>query len=417
MKPAAVVMNMYYTGLGIARSIGGRGVRTVGLSAQRGIYGNFTRYAEVRICPDSREDPSGLKNFLVSLGKELGGRSVIFPTRDDDAILLDLYRDELSPYFIPAIPSSGALVACLNKWETFQWAQKAAVAAPRCWVIENTVDVCRAASQIQFPCVLKPLSSHHWRKAGNWVSVAGRKAIGISSPSELMDEYRNIAKADHRALLQELIPGGDGQLVIAACYMDRDSRLAASFTAQKLAQIPPGFGTGCIVQTVDCPEIVPEAARVLEAMRFTGIAEVEFKWDASASVYKLIEINPRPWDQHRLGHAIGADLIYMAYCDLAGIAGAAVKGRKATIKWVAEDVFLLTCLRSLARCDGTALRLIRLARGKQIFAIWWAKDPLPFLVHVIQTFLVALPALLLRRIPSPWSRWRTGQRLMEGRKG
>ena len=56
MSPVAVVMNMFYTGLGIARSLGEQGIRVIGLTAHRGIYGNFTRYATLRACPDSRED-------------------------------------------------------------------------------------------------------------------------------------------------------------------------------------------------------------------------------------------------------------------------------------------------------------------------------------------------------------------------
>jgi hypothetical protein len=45
MPPPAIVMNMFYTGLGIARSLGERGVPVVGLTARRGAYGNWTRYA------------------------------------------------------------------------------------------------------------------------------------------------------------------------------------------------------------------------------------------------------------------------------------------------------------------------------------------------------------------------------------
>ena len=58
MRPTAIVMNLFYTGLGIARSLGERGIPVIGLSAHRGIYGSYTRYAEVRSSPDSRE-PGG----------------------------------------------------------------------------------------------------------------------------------------------------------------------------------------------------------------------------------------------------------------------------------------------------------------------------------------------------------------------
>jgi len=36
MSPVAVVMNMFYTGLGIARSLGEQGIPVIGLTAQVG---------------------------------------------------------------------------------------------------------------------------------------------------------------------------------------------------------------------------------------------------------------------------------------------------------------------------------------------------------------------------------------------
>src|SRR5690242_630851 len=92
MNPVAVVMNVYYTGLGIARSLGERGVRVIGLTSQRGVYGNFTRYAKIRMAPDSRHQPEALAEYLVRLGQELGDKSVLYPTRDDDVIFLNRFR-------------------------------------------------------------------------------------------------------------------------------------------------------------------------------------------------------------------------------------------------------------------------------------------------------------------------------------
>src|SRR5712692_9082276 len=108
MRTPAVVMNMYYTGLGIARSLGEEGIPVIGLTSHRGIYGNFTRYAKVRSSPDSREEPEALLKFLISLGEELG-RAIIFPTRDDDVIFLDRYRAQLGTRFTLALPESAPL--------------------------------------------------------------------------------------------------------------------------------------------------------------------------------------------------------------------------------------------------------------------------------------------------------------------
>src|SRR5580693_3884449 len=92
---AAIVMNMFYTGLGIARSLGEQGITVIGLSSHRAACGNFTRYARIRSAPDSRKQPELLVKFLLDLGRDMRSRCVIFPTRDDDVLFLDQYREQL----------------------------------------------------------------------------------------------------------------------------------------------------------------------------------------------------------------------------------------------------------------------------------------------------------------------------------
>src|SRR5579862_8916903 len=171
MYPTAVVMNMFYTGLGIARSLGGHGIPVIGLSSRRGIYGNYTRHADVRRCPDSREAPEKLAEYLVELAATIGLGAIIFPTRDDDLLFLDLYRDLLSTRFVLPIPQSDALTACLDKWETYHWAEQIGVASPRSWAIDSERDLRQVLPEITFPCVMKPISAHAWRKGGNWAVV------------------------------------------------------------------------------------------------------------------------------------------------------------------------------------------------------------------------------------------------------
>jgi D-aspartate ligase len=398
MRPTAVVLNMFYSGLGIARSLGEKGVPVVGLTAQRGIYGNFTRYAKVVHAPDSRNEPEALCRYLIEMGKAMGQRGVIFPTRDDDTVFLDRFREELEEYYSLVLPERAALRACLDKWETFQWAERVAVPTPKCWLVESEEDLRSIRRELTFPCVLKAVAAHQWRKGSNWQKVGARKAIAISSWDELRSEYASVSRAEQRVLLQEMIPGDDQCLLIAACYLDRQSKWVAGFNTQKLIQIPEGFGTGCIVQSVDRPEVFEPAARLLQAMQYTGIAEVEFKWDASKQEFRLIEVNPRPWDQHRLGHACGVDLMYLAYCEHAGLEMPAVNKQAPGHKWISEDVFFATTLRLLWQRDRQLGSLFRMARGRRIYAIWSAKDPFPLLVYAFTRLLPSLAGSGVRAV-------------------
>jgi predicted ATP-grasp superfamily ATP-dependent carboligase len=132
---------------------------------------------------------------------------------------------------------------------------------------------------------------------------------------------------------------------------------------------------------VSRPELFEPTIRLLEAMQFTGIAEVEYKWDSVRREFKLIEVNPRPWDQHRLGSAVGVDLIHLAYFDHAGLPRPQVTRGFSRRKWIAEDAFLFEVLRLVWRRERGLRALLREARGPKVYAIWLAKDPLPFIAY------------------------------------
>jgi D-aspartate ligase len=375
----AIVINMFYTGLGIARSLGERGIRVIGLSAHRGIYGNYTRYAEVRRAPDSRGNPEELLLAIEALGREIEGEAMIFPTRDDDVLFLHRYRDRLQLRFKLLLPPEPALNACLNKDESVAAAAVAGVPCPRCWSVEKVQDIQAVAAQAEFPCVLKPVSAHHWRKPEVWAKAGNRKAIAARSAEELLKEYAAIFPYEPRALVQEMVEGSDDCLWIAACYLNGKGRFVTGYTAQKLLQVPSGFGTGCIVQAAERPELLDIAVRLLENMGFSGIAEVEFKWDERRREFRLIEVNARPWDQHRLGKACGADLVYTAWCELMENRVPPPPPKTTGYKWIAEDVYALLLLRSAWKRDGSLGPVRQIAAGKRVYAIWSAKDPLPAL--------------------------------------
>lgn len=400
MPARAVIMNMYHTGLGIARSLGERGVDVIGLTSNRTAFGNFTRYAQTVYCPDSREQPEELRSFLLKIGRELGDRAVLFPTRDDDLLFLDRFRNELEAQFSLVLPESSVLKGCLNKWDTYLWSKRVGIAVPNCWLVKHKEEFRSVFPEVTYPCVLKPISSHHWRQGINWKLVGGRKAIGIYSKQELLKTYETIAAADERALIQEMIIGADSCLITTACYLDCESRWVAGFNAQKRIQFPEAFGIGCIVQAVNRSELFEPTVRLLEAMKFTGIAEVEYKWDAQSAQYKLIEVNPRPWNQHRLGAACGVDLIYIAYCEHAGLAMRPIRHSLLGQKWIAEDSFISATLHLLTHRNAQVRPLLHEARGKLTYCIWSLADPLPMIACVIAQ---VVPAMLKSAARVIWS--------------
>lgn len=391
-----IIMNLFYTGLGIARNLAGRGLRVVGLSADPAIYGNFTRFCEVRFSPDSRERPEELAQFLLRVVGEFPG-AVIFPTRDFDVLFLDRFRAELEPHYRLAIPPRPCLLRVVDKHALVEAAEEAGVPVPRTTVLRSAGELARVLADVGFPCVVKPTSSVHWRKAGNWERVGGRKAFRVDTAEELRREYENVAAVHPEILVQEWIPGPTRDIVIFGGYADEHSQPMAYFTARKIIQAPDDFGTGLVVESDDIPELVAPTLRLWRALGYQGMADVEYKRDARTGEFRLIEINTRHWDWHQLSRASGINLTWAAYCHLTG-RPLTVRAPIARARWIAEDALLSHALRGLYRRELGVRELWKELSGRRMYGIFAWDDPMPWARYSLAVLLPAMSKQIWNRI-------------------
>jgi len=388
-----VVLNMFYSGLAIARQLSGKDVRVIGLSADPRIYGNFTRACEVRWAPDSNDDPERLAEFLLE-ATDLEG-AVIFPTRDADVMFLDHFRSQLDHKYCLAIPPADCLRRTIDKNRLAGVAKYASVPTPRTLRLCSAEQLSRVSDEVGFPCVVKPISSFQWHIGDRWERVGARKAIRVDSLQSLRSEYQNISKVTPQVLLQEWVPGPVDQIAVLGAYVNEVSELVSYFTARKVLQSPDDCGTGCIVRSEPLDEIIAPTQRLFGALQYQGMAEVEYKYDLRTREYKLIEINARHWDQHQLGEASGVNLSWVAYCHLTGRSIPRSTGTVAIATWIAEDALLLRLFRSLFRRELRVTHLRLKLSGRRLYGIFSLRDPLPFCRYFVGTFIPDLTRKVL----------------------
>ena len=295
--PPVFVMNVYYSGIGIARSLYGRGVDVFGLSSEAdapGITSGF--FNGIYEVPNGRDEPDALYRRLVELRTKHAEAPVLFPTRDFDVLFLHQYGPQLRSLY--RLPQDEGYAYLMDKLKLADLASSLDIAVPLTIACSSEKELQEQVDRLRFPVVVKPRYAYLWRRKGTWEAVGARKAFLVSSAAELKTEYRRIADFTPEILIQEYIAGTDSDIVVCCCYMSRNEGLLGYFTGKKLRQNPPLFGTGCAVEASDIPEIVPLATRILESCGYFGLAEAEFKHDKSSNKFYLIEINPRHWDQH-----------------------------------------------------------------------------------------------------------------------
>jgi D-aspartate ligase len=396
--PPVLIMNMFYSGLAIARDLAGTGIKVIGLSADRNAYGNFTRFCEVRQTHDSQSEPEQLAKYLQSVAGELEG-AVIFPTRDADVVFLDRYREQLKSYRT-SIPPRDSLPRVLDKASLVEAAEIAGVPAPMTMVVRSQTDVEKVGAQVGFPCVVKPVSSYQWRGAGKWEAVGCRKAFRAENVEDLREEYSRVSQVNPDILVQEWIPGSTRDIAIMGGYFGAGSEALGYFCARKLVQEPDDFGTGCVVQNVDLREIVEPSIRLCKSLGYRGMAEIEYKRDERTGEYKLIEINTRHWDWHQLGHMSGLNLTRVAYTDLTGQKLDAHTPQHPGGKWVAEDTLLLYSASGLYNHRLTLKSLFKQLSGPKMYGIFQWADPMPFLRYSVSYMFPTVGRMALRKIRS-----------------
>jgi len=376
--PPVIILNLFYTGLGIARQFAKSRVRVIGLSSDSKIYGNFTRFCEVRRAPNSLGQPHELKDMLLDSAEELHG-AIVFPTSDADLIFLERFRDTLESCYRLALPARGVLSRIINKDELMVAAMKAGVSAPKTYVLRSPAQMELAAAEVGFPCVLKPVRSLDWRQGNDWRIIGRRKALCANTLEELTQLYDRLSRVNPRVLVEELIPGDTDQLVTWGGYVGREGSRLTYFTARKLIQSPDEFGTGCLVSNDNVPDLLEPSLRLCQELNYEGIAEIEYKRDCRDGALKLIEMNPRHWDWHELGSASGANLSLSAYRYLSGIQIPGGKPARQRATWIAEDAFTRQVVSNLLEGKRILPTLRRVIRGKHIYGMFRWNDPLPLL--------------------------------------
>jgi predicted ATP-grasp superfamily ATP-dependent carboligase len=300
---------------------------------------------------------------------------VLFPTSDESAALLSKFHSVLSGRFRVSTPAWDVLRWAYDKRSTYQLAAEQGVDYPL--TINPASEADLAAAPSTFPAILKPATHASVNR------FTADKAWPVANRDELLARYREareLIPAD-LILVQELIPGG-GESQFSYAALCCDGQPVASLTARRTRQYPIDFGySSSFVETLDVPEIVEPSRRLLAAMRYTGLVEVEFKLDAPNGGYKLLDINPRLWTWSALGGRAGVDFPYLLWQMMVGRPVREQTGR-AGARWVRMSTDVPAAIHEMLRGRLNLGAYLRSLRSPVEFALMAADDPLPGLLDL-----------------------------------
>ena len=293
--------------LAVTRSLGRRGVKvTVADEGGKSLAGTS------RYCQASVRVPSAARSgeaFVSAIRQEVvrGKHRVVIPADDISLSLIAQARSEFEGLTALPFPDYETVQTAHDKGALTALAAEAAIPVPRTVILRGPADLEGAINHVGFPAVVKARVSR-FLHGGQWRT--GGAVHYVRTAAELDDAFRAVHAVVPCPLVQEHIPG-DGRGVFV--LMNR-GRLRAAFAHRRLREKPPSGGVSVLSESIGLdPKLLEHAERILEALKWHGVAMVEFKHDSRDGVTKLLEINGRFWGSLQLAVDSGVDFPYLLY--------------------------------------------------------------------------------------------------------
>jgi predicted ATP-grasp superfamily ATP-dependent carboligase len=367
----ALIVGGDHGSLGVARSLGRRGVPVWFLTDDK-IIAKFSRYTARALHWAGPEAPAAA-DFLIAMANQYGLKDwVLFPAGDREVKLIAQNHAALSRVFRLITPPWETTQVAADKRLMSEHAVSLGIGCPKTYRPRNRAEA--EALDCRFPLILKP----SMKEGINRLTQA--KAWLVADPTELLEKYDAAAAlvgTDH-IVLQELVPG-DGAAQFSYCGVWREGVEIGSTVVRRTRQYPIQFGTGTFVETVRQDDVEQAAAKFLKSIGYSGLAEIEFKYDARDGKYKILDVNPRVWTWNALGQRAGVDFSWIQYRLAIGETVAPVRG-SAGAAWLYLSKDLAAGMQEvLAGITSPAAYLKSLWRSVG-FAAFAADDPVPALV-------------------------------------
>jgi predicted ATP-grasp superfamily ATP-dependent carboligase len=344
-RPPAIVCNAHVTALGVARALDAHGVPVIALDrTPEGVAPGSTAVAAAGAVTYPLDDVAGFREDLEAIADALEHDPVAFACMDEWVHgLVAADPDGVSVPF-----ATDAVDDVLDKTALYALCERLDVSYPETYRLEEAgvdgdgppvLSADAAADELGFPLVVKPAMKREFKEA------VGTNVVEVDTYGAYRDVVDGAAEQGIRVMAQEQVDVAEGEDRSLASYRAPDGDVLGVVGNARVRH-PRGYGTSCVVDVVDDPQLRERAEAVLDASEYHGISESEFVYDHDRETYVLLDVNTRPWKWIGLPVAAGANLPMAAYANATGVDYEPGPARDP--RWV----FLVDYVRGLA-ADGT----------------------------------------------------------------
>ncbi|WP_327138108.1 ATP-grasp domain-containing protein [Streptomyces sp. NBC_01340] len=306
---------LHHGGVGAIRSLGRLGIPMYAITEDRYTPAAASRYLRrAFVWPTTgTEEPERLVEGLLRVGARIGRPTVLVPTDEEAAVLIAEHQEELGERFLFPRVDAKLPRRLASKQGLHELCVEHGIPSPAAAFPQSYEEIVVFAESARFPIVAKNREAFVRRS-----QPAVNGTTRIATREGLLTLARDWGDQPG-VILQEYLPREEAEDWIVHAYFDADSTPLAMFTGVKVRSWPPHAGMTANAYVVDKPELADLAARFIKQIGFSGVIDLDLRFDRRDGQYKLLDFNPRMGAQFRLFESeSGIDVVRAMHLDLTG---------------------------------------------------------------------------------------------------
>ena len=368
--------------LAITRSLGKKGIEvTVGDKAMVCLT-RFSKYCRKFVSyPSPYRYPH---QFLKWLRNHLQQNryDVLFPVGDIPQLIISKNKEELSELCRIPVADFETIMKARDKKRTIKIARQHHIPCPKTYFVEGIDQVEELSKNIDFPVIIKPRQG----SGGEGISL-------VRNREELLSRYPAVHKYHEFPLIQDFIPPGAPKYSFSGMFSETHEPVA-TFTQVAFRWLGGSTTFSLGIRDKVTSTIEELSMRLLKAIKWRGVAEVEFLIDPRDNRPKLLEVNPRFWSWLQLAVSSGVDFPYLLYRVAMGEDVDPVRGYEVGMKF--RGLFPGDILVLLGFGNRIKNGLSHFYDKKTAYAILSKDDPGPAFASVM-SFMISMMKSLLKK--------------------
>ncbi len=222
------------------------------------------------------------------------GIDIVFPASEVGFKFVSNNREKLSKLCkLVALPSDDTLHTAFDKWKLYLFLKKHNIPTPETVLLRRIEDI----SKFNYPVLLKPIDGSGGKNIQKIDTLAKESfQVILNHPSEVY-------------IVQEYIDGYD----MGCSVLCQEGQILA-YTIQQQLGVARGFTPKIDkLKFVHDSAVIDTVTRTMHALKWSGIANLDLRYDSSTEEINVIEINPRFWQSMMGSLSAGVNFPYLLY--------------------------------------------------------------------------------------------------------